>query len=380
MTGRYVTVCAFDSPPADALARTLSLDDRLRLVRGEERPELWISWEPFHAVEAALAAALAAGQVRSAALLPALPLPEHRWMLIEWRGQLAVAWDIADQLDPRFWTRLSRYELVGMRTFTPAGEPDPVRTAPGAAPGYRRADWVETTAEYRASLDTSRPTAITAPAQQVMTRMRLWFGELADERVGGAIAILAMSGVTPAARSQVVLRNHAALGLERVSGRNTLAALVPPGRVTVRAWGTTSDNPTRRLAGPVPGHLRQDARALTAGLRALRKTTGVPHGVLLSLTSQEDLDVLMHTGLVFEQEALNRVQNLAIADGIIAGTRSATPATLALPAWCLNRRLAPPSGQPVRPTPLRLPLTANIDQATVWSIVERTPQDFGARA
>jgi hypothetical protein len=112
----------------------------------------------------------------------------------------------------------------------------------------------------------------------------------------------------------------------------------------------------------------------------LRERTTAPHGVLLSLTSQEELDVLIHTGLVFEQEALNRVQNLAIADGTIAGTRSAAPATLALPAWCLNRRLAPPSGQPMRPTPLRLPLTANIDQATVWSIVERTPQDFGARS
>jgi hypothetical protein len=380
MTGRYVTVYAFDSPPADALAQTLSVDDRLRLVRGEEQPELWISWERFHAIEASLAAALAAGQVRSAALLPALPPPEQRWMLTEWRGQLAVASAIADQLDPRFWTRLSGYELIEMRTFTPAGEPGPVRAAQGAAPGYRRVEWVETTAEYRASLDTNRPTAITAPAQQVMTRMRLWFGDLADERVGGAIAILAMSGMTPTAHSQMVLRNHAALGLQRVSGRGTIAALASSGRITVRAWGTSSANPGRRLVGPVPGHVLQESRALTASLRTLREGTGAPHGVLLSLTSQEELDVLIHTGLVFEQEALNRVQNLAIADGTIARTRSAAPATLTLPAWCLNRRLSPPSGQPVRPTPLRLPLTANIDQATVWGIVERTPQDSGARS
>jgi hypothetical protein len=380
MMGRYVTVHAFDSPPDDALTQALALTDRLRLVRGEEHPELWISWDHFQTAEASLASALAAGEVRSAALLPALPPPEQRWMLTEWPGQLAVAGAVADQLDPRFWASLASYELVGMRTFAPAGEPDPALTPPGTASGYRRAEWVETTAEYRASLDTGRPTAITAPVQQVMTRMRDWFGDFADERVGGAIALLSLSGVTPSTRGQAVLRNPAALGLRRVTGRTTLAALGPPGRVTVQAWGTSSPDPTRRLDGPAPRYLRRESRSLTAQLRGQLEATGAPYGVLVSLTAQEDLEVLIETGLVFEQRVFNRVQNLAIAAGKVVGATAAASVAQALPAWCLNRRLSPPSGQPLRPTPLVLSLTANIDQGTVWNIVERAPHDFGARA
>lgn len=376
-----VIVYAFDSPPPDSLAQALGLADRLRLVRGDDRPELWICWDRFHQIEAPLAEALASGQVRSAALLPALPPPEQRWMLTDWRGQLAVHGTVADQLDPRFWASASRYDLIDMRSFVPApDDPGQVMAAPGMGARRRRADWVETAAEYRASLDTDRPTAVAASAHQVITSMRDWFGELADDRVGGAVAILAMSGVTPSARGQVVLRNPAALGLRRVSGRTPLAGLAKAGRVTVQAWGTRSDDPTRHLARPWPAYLRRESATLTAGLRTLKETTGAQYGVLVSLTAREDLEVLINTGLVFEQETLSRVQNLAIAAGGILWAASRAPVARALPAWCLNRRLTPPNGQAVRPTSLVLSLTANVDQATVWDIVERSPERFGAWA
>jgi len=378
---RYVTVCAFDTPPPDSLAAALDLADRLRLVRGEDHPDLWISWASFHEIEPSLAAALAAGQVRCTALLPTLPPPEQRWMLTEWRGQLAVHGSIADQLDPRFWDSLSGYDLIDMRTFTPARDtPGSAVTVSAAGLHRSRAEWVETAAEYRASLDTNRPTVITAPVRQIITRMRDWFGDLADERVGGAVAILAMSGVTPSARSQAVLRNPAALGLRRVSGHTALAAHARAGQLTAQAWGTRSDDPTRGLARPRPDYLRQESRTLTAGLRAMKATTRARYAVLVSLTAREDLEVLIGTGLVFEQTALNRVQNLAIAAGSIMQAKVGQHAALALPAWCLNRRLAPPGGEAVRATPLCLPLTADVNQAMVWSIVERSPENFGARA
>ena len=47
---RYVTVCAFDTPPPDSLAAALDLADRLRLVRGEDHPDLWISWKLAHEI------------------------------------------------------------------------------------------------------------------------------------------------------------------------------------------------------------------------------------------------------------------------------------------------------------------------------------------
>jgi len=351
----YVIVYAFDDPPPADLAETLELADRLRLVRGEERPDLWISWAGFHKIEAPLATALAAGQVRSAALLPTVPPPDQRWLLTEWRGQLAVHSSIAHQLDPRFW-------------------------APGG-PGARRPRWVETAAEYRASLDSERPTLITAPVEQIMTRMRAWFGELADERVGGAIAILATSGITPSARSQVVLRNPAALGMRRVTGAAALAGHCRAGRITVRAWGTSSDDPTRGIDRP--GRTRQESRSLTAQLTSMKAVTGARYGILAELLAAEaDTEVLIETGLVFEQETLNGVQNLAIAAGSIVNvnTDASWPVRTAPPAWCLNRHLASPSGEPLRPTPLFVPLTASMDQGTVWSIVERSMNNFGTPA
>jgi hypothetical protein len=381
MMARHVVICAFGSPPADSLTRELGLTDRLRLVRGEDHPELWISWDPFHDLEACLATALAAGQLRCATLLPALPPPEQRWMLSEWPGQLAVDGTIADQLDPRLWDSLGRYDLVGMRTFAPAAsDPGPAMTGPGAAPGRRPLEWVQTVAEYRESLERTRPTAITVPAARVMTRMREWFGELADERVGGAIAILALSGVVPSTRSPVVLRNPAALGLLRAGQRSTVSALSLPGRITVQAWGTSSDNPTRRLARPSPDYLRPESRALTTGLRTGKEATGARFGVLISVTAREELEVLVNTGLVFEQEAVNHQQNLAIAAGTIIKADTARPVARALPAWCLNRRSRPPRGERVRPTALIMPVTATMDQATVWNVAERTPEGLGARA
>jgi len=204
--------------------------------------------------------------------------------------------------------------------------------------------------------------------------------ELADERVGGAIAILALSGVVPSTRSPVVLRNPAALGLLRAGQRSTVSALSLPGRITVQAWGTSSDNPTRRLARPSPDYLRPESRALTTGLRTGKEATGARFGVLISVTAREELEVLVNTGLVFEQEAVSHQQNLAIAAGTIIKADTARPVARALPAWCLNRRSRPPRGERVRPTALIMPVTATMDQATVWNVAERTPEGLGARA
>ena len=250
--------------------------------------------------------------------------------------------------------------------------------ASATMPGMRRAEWVETVAEYRNSLDTDRPVLITAPAQQIMSRMRDWFGELADERVGGAVAVLAMSGIRVSARSMVVLRNPAALGLRRVSGANALAAQVRAGRVTIQAWGTSSDDPTRGIRRPRPRYSRAESVSLAAGLTASRAATGARYGILIRLSAGMSSEVVIDTGLVFEQETLSRVQNLAIAAGSVIGVDAGEPASSALPAWCLNRVLAPPGGEPVRPTSLYVPLTAGMSQGAVWSIVERSLNSFGA--
>jgi hypothetical protein len=386
----YVIVYAFDAAPEPRVADSLQLADRLQLIRGEQHPDLWVSWSGFHQVEPALAAALAAGQVRSAALLPTVPPPSDRWILTNWHGQLVVHGSIASHLDPRFWVAAANYDLIDMRVFLPSSDGPPVITgSPAANRPTRRPEWVETAAEYRASLDTGRPTLITVPVEQVTSQMHTWFGDLADDRVGGAIAVLAMSGVRRSTRSQVVLRNPAALGLARVAGSNNLAALVKSGAVSVRAWGVSSDDPTRsprrqgrgrlRIRQPRPGIRSPElTRLLTEELTTAKRTTGARYGVMIELTAAVDSVLRTDSGLVFEQEQLNGVQNLAIAEVMMKRADAGRPLMTALAAWCLNRLLAPPSGQPVRPTPLFLPLAAGTDQDAVWTIAERPLRSFGA--
>jgi hypothetical protein len=378
----YVIVYAFDETPSSALAETFQLAERMYLARGDERPDLWASRSGFHQIEGALAAALATGQVRCASLLPTVPPPERQWLLTEWRGRLAVHNSIAHQLDPRFWTEPSSYELVELRVFTPSGgEPGHVRA--GSSTGLRSPlpVWVETVAEYRASLETAQPTLITAGIQQVVTAMRDWFGALADERVGGAIAILAASGVTPWAQSPVVLRNPAALGMRRVTDRAALPMHCKTGRIAARVWGTTSGDPGG--GAHTPRRTRRESRSLTAELTAMKKATTAHYGVLTELLATEvDTEVLIETGLVFEQEALNGVQNLAIAadSTVNVNADAARPVTTAQPAWCLNRHLTPPTGQAMRPTSLVVPLVAGMNQGTVWDLVERSLHSFGLPA
>jgi hypothetical protein len=47
--------------------------------------------------------------------------------------------------------------------------------------------------------------------------------------------------------------------------------------------------------------------------------------------------------------------------------RPGTFAPVPVPAWCLNRSLAPPAGEPVRPTPLVL-ATPGRSQDEVWTV------------
>jgi hypothetical protein len=309
------------------------------------RPELWISSQEFGDIEARLAVFLAAGEIRSAVYLTTVPPPGQSWTLSRWPGRLAVHRELADQLDPRLWMTPTSYGLIGLATFAP----DKRAVGAGfnnhaAQPGRPKGHWVETADEYRASLRSSRPTLIKAPVRQITSKLPDWFGDLADERVGGATMLLSLSGVTVSTTSMVVLRNPAAFGLDPVTGTGTLPVRYQTGQVDVRA-------------------------------RAVQARTDADYGIAITLTAPRNSEVLIDKGLVFEQLSLNGVQNLALADGGIPLVPAASPTTVALPAWCLNRELAPPAGEPVRPTPFFLRLPARTDQATVWSTVEQAP-DF----
>jgi hypothetical protein len=368
----YLIACGFTKPPSAVVSKALGLDNRLRLARGELHPELWMSRQEFPEIEPALARFLASGDVRTATFLTTVPRPEQRWVLSHWPGRLAAHRHLADQVDPRWWTPSASYELIDLISFAPATRTASMAiTNPATGAARRTVRWVETVAEYRASLQSTRPTLINAPVQQIMSKLPEWFGDLADERVGGAIALLALSGVTASTKSMVVLRNPAAFGLRRVTGDGSLTSRYLAGQVDVHAFGISSSGPAIDVGGRL--FWRPRARTRTTWPSAFGAAADAGYGTSITLTAGRHTEVLIETGLVFEQLALNGVQNLAIAAGAPSAVPAARPTTVSLPAWCLNRELAPPAGQEIRPTPLVLPLPARTSQATVWSAMEQTP-------
>ena len=78
---------------------------------------------------------------------------------------------LARHLDRRFWADSSDHGPATFQIFRPL----PTVELSGGYPAREergQADWVESTAEYRQSMDSDRPTLITVPARQVLARMR----------------------------------------------------------------------------------------------------------------------------------------------------------------------------------------------------------------
>lgn len=111
---------------------------------------------------------------------------------------------------------------------------------------------------------------------------------------------------------------------------------------------------------------------MTAEFARLKRSTGANYGLLIDVHAVVDPEVLIDTGLVFEQESLNGVQTLAAAAGKVAEVDVGRPFTVMLPAWCLNQNLSPPRGESIRPTPFYLPLPADTSQEAVWLTLERS--------
>lgn len=92
---------------------------------------------------------------------------------------------------------------------------------------------VELAAEFAASLDGDRPVEVRTTLAAVERNRRAWFGEFADPRIGGANALLALSGVTSTSTS-IVLRNPAALSLSLATSADALSEHVRVGRIRVQ--------------------------------------------------------------------------------------------------------------------------------------------------
>jgi hypothetical protein len=264
-------------------------DIKERLALTATRPSgtlmLWVSEAPPADVATALAELLASGVVRSAALVPA-DIPDQRlWVAHEWSGAFVVDRDLAELLarTPDTWVEDSSYEEFRILRPTRLGRLD---DAESSSPWH-----VETAREYASAIADDRAVLADTTLAAIRGAMAEWFGDLADPRVGGAFALLALSG----ARSD------------------------------------------------------STATVLREGFRER-----APYGVLLVIEATVDPEVEIEEDSIFEQVSMNGVQTLTAAAPRRLTVRPGTFAPLAVPAWCLNSSLAAPAGEQVPPTPLAL--------------------------
>jgi hypothetical protein len=328
-----------------ALTSSRSLGDRV----------VWVSAADPAEISPALAELIALNVVASAALVHA-DLPDERlWLAFEWPGTFVVERALMDLLgdESERWVTAPGHDAADLVLLRPRSSQEHLSREPDSL------QWVGEATEYTNAITDGRAVAVAASLADVMEHMGRWFGELADEHVGGGLALLALSGAT--SRSDVVtLRSPAALGLRFAASELSPSSHTRAGRLEIRAFGFNHGS-----LGSVISHLSPGSPDVTE--EELRANLHGPaaYGVLLEIAAKVDPEVEIEAGSIFEQTSVNNVQTLAAAMPQRITVQPGAFAPLALPAWCLNQSLAAPNGEPVRPTPLVL-ANPGRSQDEVW--------------
>jgi hypothetical protein len=350
---------SMDDKPSDELRRELSLG--AQIIDPPDALTLWLSKADLSEIGPALARALLGGQVRSAALLFRTPPPEQRWLVYEWRGALVAERELAGLVGPEWEEDHDhRHELVVV--FRP-------RPAEVSKPDVPQVEMVGSADAYRQALGSAAPTAIYVEVGAVLDALPDWFGDLADDRVGGAIALLMLSGASSPSE-RIVLGNPAALGLSLESRPHDLIDHYRARRISARVFGVSWHQLRHPEHVVEELGLRVTPEALS--MAAMDHTGGASFGILLELKATVDPQVVVPRGRIFEQTALRPVQTLTVAEPREVDVDVGDLMPLAVPAWCLNASLSAPRGERLRPTPLMMSLTGAESQGNVWRNREDT--------
>jgi hypothetical protein len=312
----------------------------------------WVARLPGELVESIslVADALRDHQILGAALAKRPLSVSDLWLAYEWRDSLVVEREIESEwLEEAGWIEDRGYRHPRVRVYRLADEsPEPTTT--------RR--HVEAVSQYRESLTSARPTVIDLDLSVDRSRDHELFGDLAYPWVGGAVALLMLSGATPAA-GRVQLRNPAALELDHIDDERILSRQQQLNVINVRAIGLSASGDISQ---------RLDAFANPEGVARAWSSRGGTQSffVVMEVEALVDPELLIPVGQIFEQASVNDTQTLATASNTIVVVTPGRLRPLVLPAWCLNAHLKPPSGEPLNPTPLRVRHTESQSQSDIW--------------
>jgi hypothetical protein len=314
----------------------------------------WQVWEmtvPRAVMDARLPELLRGRTVKAVACVEPGHSLEDLWWATEWGGALVVARRLAHQL----WTAaelregpwdIDPDELNGWDEPDPHGDPGHRELPLVLRPRRQRGAMIVTSpSAFRERLSSEVPTAIDVRVADVLERPGDWFGDLAGGPVGGAIALLSLSGARRPG-DIVRLRNMTALGLLPVTSPDAIAEHVAADRITFHAVGGGEPPDRVRNHGDVHHH--------------------APYRVYLEMEAPVDPEVEIEVGTIFEQASLNGVQTLATATPARVTVMPGYTSSLVIDAWCLDRDLSAPNGETLTVTGMRLG-TAHQDQGAVWA-------------
>ena len=351
----FILLVSFRGKPDAELRDVLRLGERGEVV-GDYT--VWQSELSLADALSVLADGFRAQRIASAAFIHPALATEKRWIAVEFVGKLVItgaALQAAGEVPG--WVRGHYFEGDDIYIYAPAAAEQPSR-----AP------------EYRSSLERQQPVKtpyrVPRSSQDLLTD-REWFGRLASD--GGAIALVSMShyGRDDLHGQEITLCNPAALNVEISDDPASLRALMREGTLDVNAVALGRkdsvpreflDDLSRMTCAPDWDRLRRECSDALAGWTDHED----PGFRLLMYLEAPDVDpqAVIATGSIFEQQSLNGVQTLAAASPVRVTVDPGNYKVVALPAWCLNKPLKPPTGQPVSPTVLRYKGTGS--QTDVW--------------
>lgn len=327
----------------------------------------------------ALRTGLTQNSIRSAALLKTTPDPGMLWVAAEWWGRLVVDRSILGEIEPALalWVYQGSYRnetnQLDLAIFTPNPEGTQGQISE-QIPSELKPEFVRVSDPivFQERLDDEEACVLRVDSSAIRRNPKKWFGDLADERVGGANALLAH--MREMDDGTILLPNLTLAFLDRETALASLAELTDAGGLIVRSAGFSRDQIDATnwyTAAP----FKSSRNEFLDNLRDSQ--TAANYAVALEIEAPDDPEVIIGSGVVFEQLTLNGIQNLATVPAQVQTIAAGQIVPMILPAWCINRSLQPPSGQQMRLT--RLHSKAGHNQSDVWTRIESALENAGLR-
>lgn len=281
--------------------------------------------------------ALLAERTLVSACIFSKPPPEGKeWLFFEWHGRLLIDLDLVDEIlsGAGGWKKTQVSEELNIAVFEPADFPV--------------SDFSTQAAHYRELLESGEQGEVILRREWLDTkdaRKRL-FGQYADPKVGGAIALLSLSGAAKPDAHEFALRTPAALGLDIDTSSESIVAVPIRDKFTIRCLGCSD---LSDLKGAEDFETSFDR--WTNLYEKSRNSLPTSFFLALELDATVDPTIAIRRGVVFEQQTLVAIQTLAAAGDERTIVEPGEVKPLIIPAYCLNADLRPPHGQPMRPTP-----------------------------